>query len=233
MSVVFNYFCYMIAQNLENILKNIPSSVQLVAVTKTHPAEVIMEVYRWGHKVFGENRVQELLSKQTILPSDVQWHLIGHLQTNKVKFIIPFIHLIHSVDSFKLLREINKEAAKAGKTIDCLLQIYIAREDTKFGLNEKELNELLTNPEIPAMNNVRICGLMGIATYTEDMEQVRQEFRGLKKLFDQTKKDFFSTSEYFKDISMGMSHDYTLAIEEGSTMVRIGTSIFGERDYPV
>jgi len=221
----------MIKENLENIIKNISPAIKLIAVTKTHTVEQIMEAYHVGHRAFGENKVQELMQKQPVLPADIEWHMIGHLQTNKVKFIAPYIKLIHSVDSLRLLSEINKEAQKCNRVIDCLLQIYIAKEDTKYGLNENELYELLLHPDLLAMKNIRICGMMGVASYTEDMTVVKKEFSLLSALFKKIKNQHFAGQDYFSVLSMGMSHDWQTAVEEGSTMVRIGTAIFGERNY--
>lgn len=205
------------------------TAAQLVAVSKFHSAAEVMEAYNAGQRVFGENIVQELVEKQEELPKDIQWHLIGHLQTNKVKYIAPFISVIESVDSLKLLIEINKQAAKHKRVIDCLLQVEIADEDTKFGFEFDEVIELLRSEEFAALQNVRIIGLMGIATNTETKKQIRDEFQELKVLFDGIKVSFFRKADYFKEISMGMSADYQIAIEEGSTMVRIGSSIFGKR----
>jgi pyridoxal phosphate enzyme (YggS family) len=203
--------------------------VKLVAVSKNHPAEAVMEAYDAGQRVFGENLVQEMVEKAAQLPKDIAWHLIGHLQTNKVKYIAPFVELIESVDSLKLLKEINKQAAKNNRVINCLLQIYIADEDTKFGLGYDELIELLRSEEFANFKNVNIIGLMGIATNTASEKQTQTEFNELKVLFEGIKLSFFRKDEHFKEISMGMSADYKLAIAEGSTMVRIGSSIFGKR----
>lgn len=219
-----------IANNLLKYKKELDASaVQLVAVSKYQDADAVLEAYNAGHRVFGENIVQELVEKQAVLPKDIEWHLIGHLQTNKVKYIAPFISVIESVDSLKLLQEINKQAAKNNRTIDCLLQVYIADEDTKFGLGFDEVVELLRAEEFTALKNVRIIGLMGIASNTDTEKQIRDEFEELKVLFDGVKVSFFRKDDYFKELSMGMSSDYKIAIEEGSTMVRIGSSIFGKR----
>lgn len=219
-----------IADNLLKYKKELEdTTAQLVAVSKFHEATEVMEAYEAGQRVFGENIVQELVDKQAQLPKDIEWHLIGHLQTNKVKYIAPFISLIESVDSLKLLMEINKQALKNNRIIDCMLQVYIADEDTKFGLGYDELIELLRSDELAQLNNIRIVGLMGIATNTESMKQIRDEFQELKVLFDGIKLSFFRKDDAFKEISMGMSADYKIAIEEGSTMVRIGSSIFGKR----
>ncbi|MDQ7947359.1 MAG: YggS family pyridoxal phosphate-dependent enzyme [Pedobacter sp.] len=203
--------------------------IKLVAVSKHQPAEAVLEAYNAGQRVFGENLVQEMADKQAQLPSDIEWHLIGHLQTNKVKYIAPFVKLIESVDSLKLLKEINKQALKNNRVIDCLLQIYIADEDTKFGLGFDEAIELLRSDEFQELKNIRITGLMGIATNTALEGQTKAEFQELKVLFDGIKVSFFRKEESFKEISMGMSSDYKLAIEQGSTMVRIGSNIFGKR----
>lgn len=215
---------------LAQFLKEIEAhGARLVAVSKTHTPEEIMALYEQGQRDFGENRVQELASKQEVMPKDIRWHLIGHLQTNKVKYVAPFVHLIHSVDSMKLLMEIDKQAAKAGRVISCLLQMHIAEEETKFGLDRGELFELLSAPEFPDLRHVDILGLMGMATLTENEEQIRKEFRGLKALLEETKKKFFPAKANFRELSMGMSGDYRIALEEGSTMVRIGSLLFGPR----
>lgn len=219
-----------IANNLLKYKKELETSaVQLVAVSKFQDAEAVLEAYNAGQRVFGENIVQELVEKQALLPKDIQWHIIGHLQTNKVKYIAPFISVIESVDSLKLLQEINKQAAKNKRTIDCLLQVYIADEDTKFGLGFDEVIELLRSEDFQALTNVRIIGLMGIASNTDVEKQIRDEFEELKVLFDGIKVSYFRKVDYFNELSMGMSSDYKIAIEEGSTMVRIGSSIFGKR----
>lgn len=206
-----------------------PLAVKLIAVSKYQEADAVLEAYNAGQRVFGENIVQELVDKQAQLPQDIEWHLIGHLQTNKVKYIAPFISLIQSVDSLKLLTEINKQALKNKRVIDCLLQIYIADEDTKFGLGFDEAIELLRSDEFSELKNVRIVGIMGIASNHALEKQTSDEFNELKVLFDGIKLSFFRKTDYFKEISMGMSGDYKLAIEQGSTMVRIGSSIFGKR----
>ncbi|MEJ2903335.1 YggS family pyridoxal phosphate-dependent enzyme [Pedobacter panaciterrae] len=205
------------------------TQVELIAVSKYQEPAAIMEAYNAGQRVFGENIVQELVDKQAQLPTDIEWHLIGHLQTNKVKYIAPFVKLIHSVDSLKLLIEINKQAVKNKRVIDCLLQIYIADEDTKFGLGFDEAIELLRSEEFATLKNVRIVGLMGIASNNATEKQTLDEFIELKVLFDGIKVSFFRKDDYFKEVSMGMSGDYKLAIEAGSTMVRVGSSIFGKR----
>jgi pyridoxal phosphate enzyme (YggS family) len=219
-----------IRDNILNLKKETDEyNVMLVAVSKTKPAEDIQQAYDAGQRVFGENQVQELVEKYEQLPKDIQWHLIGHLQTNKVKYIAPFISLIESVDSLKLLHEINKQAEKNKRVIDCLLQVYIADEDTKFGLGYDELIELLRSDEFAALKNIRIVGLMGIATNTDNEKQIKDEFYELSTLFDGIKLSFFKDDDEFKEISMGMSSDYKLAMEQGSTMVRVGSTIFGER----
>jgi len=219
----------MIQENLTAILATIPSNVTLVAVTKTKPVVDLEEVYKAGQRIFGENKVQEMVEKYDQLPKDIQWHLIGHLQTNKVKFIAPFVSMIHSVDSLKLLNEINKEAKKNNRTIDCLLQFHIAEEETKFGLSLEEAKEILETREFVEMQNISVVGIMGMASFTNDLEIVQQEFRTLESYFQILKSHFFKYNNDFKEISMGMSGDYLLAIEEGSTMVRVGSSIFGAR----
>jgi len=218
------------SSNLTKILAEIPPNVKLIVVTKTRSVEEILNVYKSGVLDFGENKVQELLSKQPLLPSDINWHLIGHLQTNKVKYIAPFVHLIHSVDSLKLLLEINNQAKKNNRVIDCLLQVYIAKEETKFGLDIAEINSFLSSAAFNSLQNVRITGLMGMATFTDNMNQVRLEFQSLREIFNKIKASYFSDKDHFTQISMGMSGDYKIAIEEGSTMARIGTAIFGERN---
>lgn len=222
-----------IAANLTEIKNELDSvNIQLIAVSKTKPESDIMEAYEAGQRVFGENHVQEMVEKYEHLPKDIQWHLIGHLQSNKVKYIAPFVSLIHSVDSLKLLAEINKQAIKNERVIDCLLQIYIADEDTKFGLGFDEAIELLRSEEFAELKNVRITGVMGIATNDVSERQLKEEFYELKTFFDGLKTTFFRKEPSFKEISMGMSSDYRLAIEQGSTMVRIGSTIFGKRVIP-
>lgn len=220
-----------IAQNLQSLLEEMPQDVKLVAVSKTHPPETILEAYHAGHRLMGENKAQELIRKQPLLPDDIQWHFIGHLQSNKVKYMAPFVSMIESVDSLKLLKEINKQGRKVERKIDCLLQFHIAEEDTKFGLSLDEAREMLQSEVYKNASFVRLCGVMGMATFTEDKEQVRREFRQLKGFYDLLKKDFFVNDEAFNEISMGMSGDYREAIEEGATMVRIGSLIFGERNH--
>lgn len=214
----------------EKILQDLsPTGARLVAVSKTKPNEAILELYEKGQLDFGENRVQELLPKYEELPKDIRWHLIGHLQTNKVKYVVPFVHLIHSVDSYKVLKEINKESGKIDRVTNCLLQFKIAEEDTKYGLEWEEAVAMLQDPAYREMKYIRIRGVMGMATFTDDEGQVRREFRQLKRIFDQLKEQFFADREDFREISMGMSDDYPIALAEGSTMVRIGSLLFGAR----
>jgi len=220
-----------VESNLIAIKSTIPQGVTLVAISKTHPIESIMEAYNAGQRVFGENKVQEMVAKFETMPKDIQWHLVGHLQTNKVKFIAPFVSLIHSVDSLKLLGVINKEAEKERRVIDCLFQVYIATEETKFGLSAEELEAILKSTEYQNMKSIRIVGLMGMASFTGNSEIVRSEFRTLWATFNRIKEVFFKGMASFKELSMGMSSDYRIAIDEGSTMVRIGSSIFGNRNY--
>ncbi len=220
-----------IPQNIEKIKSTLPDTVQLVAVSKTKPNEDILAAYNIGVRVFGENKPQELMRKYDELPKDIQWHFIGHLQTNKVKYIAPFVTLIHGVESFKLLKEINKQAAKNNRIIDCLLQFHIAEETTKFGLSLPEAEGLLSDEAFQDLQNIRIVGVMGMATYTDNQQQIEEEFENLRNIFNILKTDFFVDSSSFKEISMGMSGDYQLAIKHGSTMVRIGSTIFGERNY--
>lgn len=218
-----------LADRLIDLRTKIPADVQLIAVSKTKPVSLIQEVYQAGQRAFGENKVQEMTDKYEQLPKDIQWHLIGHLQTNKVKYIAPFVHLIHAVDSLKLLQEIDKQAAKNNRIIPCLLQFHIASEETKFGLDFSEAEEILQSREFIEMQHVQIVGLMGMASFTENEEQVRDEFRNLNNYFQIIKSHYFKFNPDFKHLSMGMSGDYQLAIEEGSTMVRIGSTLFGSR----
>jgi hypothetical protein len=219
-----------IAENIHTLKNRLPAEVRLVAVSKTKPVSALMEAYQAGQRLFGENKAVEMVSKHAAMPPDVEWHFIGHLQTNKVRVIAPFVACIHSVDSGKLLAEINKEAAKNNRIIPCLLQFYIAREETKFGLSPEEAFEILNSDTFKAFRNIRINGVMGMATFTDNMEQVRQEFRTLREIFGHLKADFFQDQPAFREISMGMSDDYQIAVEEGSTMVRIGSTIFGARN---
>lgn len=217
-----------IAQNLTQIKSQLPDHVTLVAVSKTKPVSDLMEAYNAGQRIFGENYVQELVDKYEQMPKDIQWHFIGHLQSRKAKLIAPFVSLIHGVDSLKLLEEINKQAKKHNRVIDCLLQVHIAEEESKFGLNEEELNSILSSEEFKKLENIRIVGLMGMATFTENQSQIEKEFKHLKNIFD--KNQFLNTKNcQLNTLSMGMSGDYQLAISCGSTMVRIGSSIFGTR----
>jgi pyridoxal phosphate enzyme (YggS family) len=219
-----------IADNINTLKKEtVPLKVSLIAVSKTKPASEVQEAYDAGQRLFGENQVQELVEKYEALPKDIRWHLIGHLQTNKVKYIAPFITMIQSVDSLKLLQEINKHAEKNNRVIDCLLQVYIADEETKFGLGFDEVIELLRSENIVPLKNIRICGLMGIATNTDKEKQIKDEYYELRTFFDGIKQSFFRKDDAFDTLSMGMSSDYKIAIEQGSTMVRLGSTIFGTR----
>lgn len=215
--------------DIQNFLKSIPPGIKLIAISKTHACNEIMGVYQTGHKIFGENRVQELTDKYQQLPKDIEWHMVGHLQTNKVKYIAPFVYLIHSVDSMNLLNVINKEAAKCNRIIDCLLEIHIAREESKYGLKREELKLFVQSDELKDFHNIRITGLMGMASFTENEQVVRSEFRELRDMFDEIRMKDCLPPVQFNDLSMGMSGDYKIAIEEGSTMIRIGTLIFGDR----
>jgi PLP dependent protein len=219
-----------IRENLIRLKQAIPRHVKLVAVSKTKPVEVIREAYDAGQRLFGENKAQEMIAKQPGLPDDIKWHFIGHLQTNKVKYLIPFVSMIESVDSLRLLKEINKQAGKAGRRIDCLLQFHIASEETKFGLDLDEARSLLSSESFRSMDHVRICGLMGMATFTEDENILSTEFQTLHGYFKSIKNEFFAADDAFRELSMGMSGDYEVAIREESTIVRIGTAIFGERN---
>lgn len=219
----------MIKENLRKVKESIPKDVTLVAVSKTKPNEDLMEAYEAGQRILGENRVQELVDKAEALPKDIEWHMIGHLQRNKVKYIAPFVNLIHGVDSVRLLKEINKQGKKNKRIIDVLLQFHIATEETKFGFDFEEAKELLESSEFPELQHINIRGVMGMATFTEDKEKVRDEFRTLNNYFLVLKSHFFKFNDNFQVISMGMSNDYQIAIEEGSNMIRIGSSIFGAR----
>ena len=216
-----------IQQNLTEIKSQLPTHVTLVAVSKTKPVSDLMEAYNAGQRIFGENKIQEMTDKWEQMPKDIEWHMIGHVQSNKVKFMAEYVSLIHGVDSLKLLQEINKQAKKHNRVIDCLLQIHIAEEETKFGLDEEELNHILTSDDFKSLENIRIVGLMGMATFTENTTQIEKEFNHLKTIFDKLK----TQNSELKTLSMGMSGDYQLAISCGSTMVRIGSSIFGTRNY--
>lgn len=216
-----------IAENLNRLRSTLPEAVTLVAVSKTKPQEELMEAYAAGQRIFGENKIQEMTTKYEALPKDISWHMIGHVQSNKVKYMAPYVAMIHGVDRQKLLKEINKQAGKHNRVIDCLLQIHIAQETTKFGLNEEELFQLLKNDPATTYPNVRLVGLMGMATFTEDQEQIKREFATLKSLYERAQQHIST----FETLSMGMSGDYPLAIAEGSTMIRVGSKIFGARNY--
>ena len=220
-----------IKNNIAEITNSLQGlSVKLVAVSKTKPNELIIEAYNAGQRLFGENKVQEMTEKSEALPKDIEWHMIGHVQSNKVKYMAPYVSLIHSIDSWKLLKEVNKQAKKNDRIIDCLLQIHIAEEETKFGLSKEELFEILNSSELKILENIKIIGLMGMATFTENENQIRKEFKVLKSLFDEVKDQFDAPNIDFRELSMGMSGDYEIAIEEGSTLIRVGSSIFGSRN---
>lgn len=221
----------MIKENLEKIRATVPEGVTLVAVSKTKPISDLQEAYDAGQRIFGENYPQEMRDKHEVLPQDIQWHFIGHLQTNKIKYIIPYVTLIHSIDTANLLEAVNKEAKKHDRVVDCLLQFHIALEETKFGLDLDEARQLLDSEAFKQMGNVRICGVMGMGTFTDNMDEVRKEFKHLKSIFETLKKDYFANQPQFKEISMGMSEDYPIAIEEGATLIRVGSKIFGARVY--
>ena len=219
-------------KKLERLLSELKGKdVKLVAVSKYHPVEMLQEAYDAGQRIFGESHVQELDAKQEVLPTDIEWHFIGHLQTNKVKYIAPYVALIHAVDTLKLLKEINKQAEKVGRAIDCLLQVHVAKEETKFGFLPNELREMLEGSEWKELKNVRIRGLMCMATNTDDESQIHREFHEVKELFDEMKTRHFHNDSTFTELSMGMSDDYKIAIAEGSTMIRVGSLIFGARNY--
>ena len=222
---------YDVKGHLKQVLADLPRGVRLVAISKYHPNEYIEAAYAEGQRIFGESHEQELRHKVATLPQDIRWHFIGHLQTNKVKYIAPYITMIEAVDSLKLLKEIDKQAARCGRTIDVLLELHIAEEETKYGLTPDALWQLLADGSWRELEHVRICGLMMMASYVDDMQQIRSEFRQGRELFKQVKEQFFADADYFRERSWGMSHDYKIAIEEGSTMVRIGTTIFGPRVY--
>jgi len=217
----------MISENLEKFNKALPDDVTLVAVSKTKPVADLMEAYNAGQRIFGENKVQEMESKWQEMPKDVQWHMIGHVQRNKVKYMAPFVSMIHAVDTLKLLKEVNKQAKKNERTIECLLQIKIAEEDSKFGMDKGDAQTLLTSEELTKFQNVKIVGLMGMASFTDDKKQVSEEFQKLKNIYDEFKIE----NPEFRILSMGMSGDYKIALENGSNMVRVGSAIFGERNY--
>lgn len=220
-----------IQANLKEVLTSLPTQVKLVAVSKFHPNESIEQAYRAGQRIFGESKVQELTGKYETLPKDIEWHFIGHLQTNKVKYIAPYIAMIHAVDSYKLLAEIDKQAAKNGRVIPCLLEIHIAQEESKYGFTFQECREMLEAGEWKNLTHICIAGLMGMATFTEDETEIKREFDSLKQFFNEIKQNYFADRDTFREISMGMSHDYPLAIEAGSTLVRVGSKIFEERIY--
>ena len=220
-----------IAKNLQQVWAELPQGVRLVAVSKFPPAEAIRAAYPPGQRIFGESKAPALQAKHEALPGDIEWHFIGHLQTNKVKYIAPYVTLIHSIDSPHLLAEVDRQAAKAGRTVDCLLQVHIAREETKFGFTPDECRQYLASGQWRQLEHVRLCGLMGMATNTDDMQQVQAEFQGLAALFREVKAAWFPQAPWFKELSMGMSHDYHEAIAAGSTLVRVGSHIFGERNY--
>jgi len=220
-----------VADIIHRINAKLPPVTRLVAVSKFHPCEAIMEAYDAGQRIFGESRVQELCEKQPVCPKDIEWHFIGHLQTNKIKQIVPFVSLIHGVDSLKLLKEINKEGEKIGKVVPCLIQIHIAQEETKFGFSLEECKTLFNSDILKDLPFIRFCGLMGMATLTYDRVQIRSEFKCLKDFFDELKNDLMRENDAFKELSMGMSDDYEIAVEEGSTMIRVGSAIFGARIY--
>ena len=222
-----------IADNLKQVLAELPQGVRLVAVSKFHPNEAIEEAYQAGQRIFGESKVQEMTAKYESLPKDIEWYFIGHLQSNKIKYMIPDVAMIHGIDTYKLLAEVNKQAGKAGRTVNCLLQIHVAQEETKFGFSPEECREMLDAGEWKALAHVRICGLMGMASNTDNIEQINGEFRLLSSLFKEIKENWFADSDVFRELSMGMSHDYHEAIASGSTLVRVGSKIFGEREYNI
>ena len=231
----FNIYIYIsimnIADNLQQVLNELPEGVRLVAVSKFHPNEAIEEAYRSGQRVFGESKVQEMTAKYESIPKDIEWHFIGHLQTNKIKYIVPYVALIHGIDSYKLLVEVNKQAEKAGKVVNCLLQLHIAEEETKFGFSFEECRDMLAEGEWKTLSNIQLCGLMGMATNTDDNEQIEKEFCSLSSFFKEVKDSWFADTEAFRELSMGMSHDYHQAIAAGSTLIRVGSKIFGDRTY--
>lgn len=220
-----------ISDNLLSIRESLSDGTRLIAVSKYHPVEAIKEAYEAGQRLFGENHVQEMAAKYLLLPTDIEWHFIGHLQSNKIKYMISFVTMIHGVDSFKLLKEIDKQAAKVGRTVDCLLQLHVALEETKFGFSFNECRDMLQQNEWSLLKHIRICGVMGMATHTDNDEEVKNEFTSIHHFFVEIKNDYFAENDYFKEISMGMSDDYSIAMECGSTLVRVGTKIFGPRQY--
>ena len=229
----FSFFNYRImnVEKYQEILREIPENVQLIAVSKLHPASEVAAAYALGQRDFGENWAQEMREKHEILPQNIRWHFIGHLQTNKIKYIIPYVHLIHSIDSFKLLQEVDRQAAKHGRVVGCLLQFHVATEETKFGFSMDECEQMLQSLKFSSLKNVDIKGVMGMASFTDDTAQVRREFQTLHGFFTKLKEEYFSEKADFKEISMGMTSDYPIAIEEGSTMIRVGSALFGARNY--
>ena len=221
----------MIGERIKEIRNELPEGVRHVAVSKFHPNEAIEEAYRAGQRIFGESKVQEMTAKYESLPKDIEWHFIGHLQTNKVKYIVPYVALIHGIDSYKLRAEVDKQAAKAGRRVNCLLQLHIAREETKFGFSFDECRQMLAEGQWRQLQHIRLCGLMGMATNTDNVEQIKEEFRSLSNFFHEVKSTWFADDDAFCELLMGMSHDYHEAIAEGSTLVRVGSKIFGERIY--
>ena len=221
----------MTIETYQEILREIPPTVKLIAVSKLHPASEVEAAYALGQRDFGENWAQEMREKHEILPKDIRWHFIGHLQTNKIKYIIPYVHLIHSIDSFKLLQEVDRQAAKHNRVVGCLLQFHVATEETKFGFSMDECEQMLKSPEFSSLKNIEVRGVMGMASFTDDAAQVRREFQTLHGFFTKLKEEYFAEDPYFTELSMGMTGDYRIAIEEGSTMIRVGSAIFGERDY--
>jgi len=219
----------MISETIHQINASLPVMTKLIAVSKTQSMDKIMEAYEAGQRDFGENKVQELVAKYEALPKDIRWHMIGHLQSNKVKYIAPFVHLIHGVDSLKLLQEIDKQGQKIGRKIPCLLQFHIAKEESKFGFSMEEANEFLNPKNLDSLSHIQLCGVMGMATFTDNTAQIRQEFKALASTFKTLKQHHFSSVESFQEISMGMSDDYPIAVEEGSTFIRVGSKIFGHR----
>ena len=220
-----------IKANLREVRAHLPEGVRLVAVSKYHPAAAIEEAYQAGQRIFGESREQELSEKQELLPKDIEWHFIGHLQTNKVKYIAPFIAMIHAVDTYRLLAEIDKQARKHDRVIPCLLELHIAKEESKYGFSFESCRQMLEQEPWQTLKNISICGVMGMATFTDDNAEIEREFRSLKAFFDELKQTHFAHSEAFREVSMGMSHDYQIATSCGSTLVRVGSKIFGERQY--
>lgn len=220
-----------IAENLKKIQAELPETVRLVAVSKFHPNEAIEEAYAAGQRVFGENKVQEMTSKYESLPKDIEWHFIGHLQKNKIKYLAPYVAMIHAIDSFDLLKEVNKYAARCNRVIPCLIQIHVAQEETKFGFLPEECLRMFAEENWQELHNIQIAGIMGMANNTDNMEQVNSEFETLSQLFTTIKKKWFADEPAFRELSMGMSHDYHEAIAHGSTMIRVGSNIFGQRNY--